>query len=497
MAAAAFLAAALVLRLCRAGAPVRRSPAPAPLAIPAPPPALPPLPVPEPRPRLNTPGPVSPERDLGSWIAGLGRARLLRDRRTLERLRNEVPALREADLSWLEDRLGADLFTAAGAAELLRWYRVSRAVAPLSKALGRDVHPFLKEVLIEALADIGGEAAAVGLSEALRLDPDSGVRSRCARALGGFESLEAYQALVAAVRDPAPSVRSAAADSLRGLKSPQAVEILLAALRIEREARVQADLAVSAYAAGGTRILPALRELLRDRLEASAVLELRWRLQGDARYARLYDSRFFEDGQPAIPWDPGAPRIGITVELGDGVSLADVAGAVFSAAPFDRYRAWFLLRRSDEFPRPAAYDSYGVPAGDVPYGDLDGTVYLHFRDAASFKPGVLGFAEGGRAYVQPVSLLHEMGHAFARLADEYPGGSTSETWNLTRREDVPWQRLVDTGILGPPAPRGDGFRVPSENCHMGNRPGATRYCPVCQLEIAARLSGLTGLPPPW
>lgn len=444
-----------------------------------------------------SPAPDPAPRDLGPWIARLGRARLLKDRKTLERLRAEVPPLNEGDVPGIVDRLRSDLFSAAGAAELLRWYRVSRAVAPLAESLSRDNHPFLKEVVIDALGGIGGEIAAAGLSSALRLDSDAGVRSRCAAALAGFESLEAYQALVAAIRDPAAAVRSAAADALRKMKSPQTVEILVAALRSEREARVQADLAVSAYAAGGEAILPALREILRDRGGAAALLGLRSRLQNDARYAMAYDPRFFEPGQPAFPWDPAAARIGITVELGEGANLNDVAAAIFAAAPFDRYRAWFQFRKADEFPQARAYDAYGVPMGEVPYGDLDGTVYLHFRDASSFKPGVLGFAEGSRAFVQPVSLLHELGHAFARLGDEYSGGSTAETWNLVRREDVPWQKLAEAGLLGPAARREDGFRIPSEDCHMGNRLSATRYCPVCQLEIVSRLSGLTGLPPPW
>lgn len=175
-----------------------------------------------------------------------------------------------------------------------------------------------------------------------------------------------------------------------------------------------------------------------------------------------------------------------------------MAAAIFSTLPLDRYRSAFRFRRAEEFPRPRAYDSYGNPLGEIPYDDLDGTVYLHFRDPESFKPGVLGFAEGNRAFVQPVSLLHELGHALARLGDEYPEGSRSEAPNLVPQgHRVPWQPLIEAGLLGTPVRRDEDFLIPSEDCHLSNRLSPRRYCPVCQLEIIARICELTGAPPPW
>ncbi len=62
---------------------------------------------------------------------------------------------------------------------------------------------------------------------------------------------------------------------------------------------------------------------------------------------------------------------------------------------------------------------------------------------------------------------------------------------------MPWRPLVESGILGPPVARDEGFLIPSENCHLGNRPSATRFCFVCQLEIIARICELAGAPLPW
>ncbi len=493
-AALGLLAAVLAMRHCRR-TPPHPEPLPARIAIPRPSPP-PPLPFPEPPPVVAS-APEPPRRDLVPWLERLGRARLLRDIRTLERLRTEVPSLHDGDVPGLIALLRSDLFAAAGAAELIRWYRISRAVPELSEALRRDSHPFLKGIVIDALASIGGDPAAAALVAGLGQDPDPGVRARCASALGSIETIEAYQALAAAVRDPIPAIRSAAADALRRMKSQQTVEILLSALQAENDPQVQADLAVGIYAAGGESVLAALRQILESRPDTASVLDHRSRLRDPARYSAPFARRFFEPGQPPVPWDPARRRIGITVGLGEGVTLQDAASGIFASSPFDRYRAWFHFRRAEEFPSARAYDSYGNPMGDVPYDGMDGTVYLYFRDPESFKPGVLGFAEGSKATVQPVSLLHEIGHAFARLGDEYAGGSKGEAANLVRPGAVPWKPLIDAGHLGPPARRDEAFLIPSEDCHLGNRLSASRFCPVCQIEIVARLCELTGAPLPW
>ena len=170
---------------------------------------------------------------------------------------------------------------------------------------------------------------------------------------------------------------------------------------------------------------------------------------------------------------------------------------LFGAAPLDRYRAWFYLRKADDFPSTAAYDVTGNPMEPVPYGELEGTVFLHFKDPASFAQGVLGYTTGCHAFVQGASLLHEFGHALARLGDEYEDGSKAAAANLSGLPAAPWMPLVSSGLLPAPPRRDSSFFIPSENCYLNNRPTQSRYCPVCQLEIHARMAELAGAPLPW
>jgi hypothetical protein len=494
--ALALLAGLALLRICRASRPQEpRAAAPPRVELPAP---LPPAPPPAPEARAVAEGgaELDPAR-LKPFLERLGRARLLRDRETLARLRAATPPVFESDVRWILAQLRADLFTSAGAAELIASFRLSQAVPDLSEVLTHPAHPFLKGVVIETLASLGGDGAAVVLLAVLRADPDAGVRARCAAAVGAFAGPEVYHALIAALKDPIVSVRSAASQALARLPSREAVEALLAAAASEADPVVQADLAAAAYAAGGEPWREAVVQTVLARPAAAEVLRERARARGDARYGRAYDPRFFEAGGPPVPFDPSRRKIGITVEPGPERGLRDVASALFEAAPLDRYRGWFRLRKADEFPTPRAYDAEGNPAGDVPYDELDGTVFLRFRDARTFEPGVLGYTRGCEAFVTGVSLLHEFGHAFARLGDEYADGSAEDAANLSRREPAPWTPLVASGHLPPPNRRDRAFFVPSDNCHLGNNPLQNRFCPVCQLEILARLSELTGAPLPW
>ncbi len=499
LAVLALLAALLALRRCRPPAPPRpalsrvEGPA-AEVRLPVPPPL---------RASAEPPRPVSagraaqgPER-LAPFLERLGRARLLRDRATLARLRAELPGLFESDVAWIGSRLGADLFAAAGAAELVRMFGLRQLLPELAETLGHPVHPFLKEVVIEALSSLGGDAAAVALLACLRSDRDGGVRARSAAALGGFRGPEAFHALLAALRDPDAAVRSAAGQAMAVARTGEASEALLRALEAERDPEVQADFIGGAWASGGEPWRETVVAAIRSRPGAAAALDRRAKAQGEARYRRPYDRAFFEPGGRTVPFDPGGRRIGITVETGPGIALAAVAGALFGAAPFDRYRGWFHLRRAEDFPAPRAYDSFGASLGEVTWGELDGTVFLRFRDPASFEKGVLGVTRGCEALVTGVSLLHEFGHAFARLADEYADGSRDDAANLSREAAVPWMALVASGLLEPPRRRDPAFFVPSDHCHMGNDPSQRRFCPVCQLELVARLSALSGAPLPW
>jgi hypothetical protein len=463
---------------------------------------IPPLPVPPPlppaalQPQPPRPEPLSPARLL-PYLEKLGRARLLRDRRTLEALRSQVPAVFQSDFEPLTSRIGGDLFISAGVAELAILFRWHDAVPALAAPLRRPGHELLKDVLVESLAAVGGDAAEVALLGALRDDGDDGIRLRCAAALSGFHGPEAYQGLILALRDPSPRVRSTAAAALSRLNVAGTVDALLRALGEERDPAAQADLVVSTFATGGEASRESLNRMLESRPGAAEILRARVRAHDESRYRRPYDRAFFEPGGTVIPMDAAKQKIGITLEPGAGVSPRELGMLLFGAAPLDRYRGWFFIRKADDFPSTLAYDSYGNPLESVPYGDLEGTVFLHFADPASFAKGVLGYTKGCHAFVQGVSLLHEFGHAFARLGDEYAEGSREAAANLFPQATAPWMPLVTGTLLPAPLRRDAGFFIPSDNCYLNNNPAQNRFCPVCQLEIHARMADLADAPLPW
>lgn len=488
--AAALFFAAIVVHSFRA------APAPAPRLD------LPPVadvrePVPE-SPHAPAPGrgAQGPERLL-PFLEALGRARLVKDRRTLADLRGRVPPVFEEDFEWIRARISGELFAAAGAAELAALFRRGDAVGDLAAALSGRASPLLKDIAIETLASLGGDGAAAALMGTARGDSDEGLRARAVSALGGFPGPEAYSTLAAALGDPSSVVRSAAAAALSRMPSRETVELLLGRLAGERDPSIQADLAVCAFACGGEPWRETVVRAILLRPEVLAEVQERRRVRDDSRYAVSYPKSFFEPGQPAVSRPPGRRRIGITVETGPGESLGGVAARLFAVAPLDRYREWFRLRRADEFPSLREYDSYGNESGESAYDELDGTVFLRFRDLKTFDPGVLGVTRGPEALVCDISLIHEFGHAFARLGDEYPDGSTADAANLAPPPSVPWEPLVRSGILPEAVRRDRAFLVPSADCHMANRPSPTRFCPVCQLEMHARMWDLARAPLPW
>lgn len=487
------LAGAISLRLCRQGP--EPDDRPAPLEIPSLP--LPPASRPVER-RAQTPPPEPPAADrLWPFLEKLGRACVLRDRRTLEALRGQLPPVYESDLPVLLARFGDDLFPSAGIAELARLLGWRDAVGPLAVALGKPGRPFLKDAVVSSLAALGGDAAEAALLGALQQDADDAIRIRCAVALSGFRGPDAYRGLILALRDPSPRVRSAAGTALARMNVAGTVDALLRSLGEEGDPAVQAELVVSAYAAGGEATRETLTRLLEVRSEAAGLLRSKVRVRDDARYRRPYDRGFFEPGAAAIPFDVRKQRIGITLEPGAEVPPREIALILFGASPLDRYRGWFYFRRADDFPATKAYDGFGNPMEAVPYGELEGTVFLHFKEPASFAKGILGYTAGCHAFVQGASLHHEFGHAFAGLGDEYAGGSRDAAANLFRQPAVPWMSLVASSVLPAPLRRDDEFYIPSDNCHLNNSGAQTRYCAVCQLEIHARIAELTGAPLPW
>lgn len=482
----------------RCSRPDDRSPAPAPPApertdlpavfVPSPPapptsPVLPPV----------------PDR-LRPYLEALGKAGVLRDLRRLAELRRSTPEVFESDFPWLVEQLRGELFAAAGAADLLVTLRPQAAVAAMAPRLAEPGRSFLKDALIDQLTRAGGDGAAVALIAALQADAEERIRARCARALEAFQGPEAYAALVLALTDVALDVRRAAATSLGAMRSPEIIKVLLAALLRESNYKVQADLFTSVHRILGAdgdllqgleraarQLSPAAREeLLRRRAsQLQALLERPWPLG------------FFTPGRDPVPFDPAGRRIGLTVELGPGIRMSEVAQAIFAEPPFDRYRDWFYLRNEAEFPSTMAYDYLGRPLEGVAHGELEGAVYLRFRDPAHFARGVLGYARGCEAFVQKISLLHEIGHALGGLGDEYKGGTPPPQANLSTSRAAPWDPLVRGGHLPQPFLRQDGVWVPSETCHMNNNAvGEVDYCPVCQLALIGRIAELTDAPLP-
>lgn len=113
---------------------------------------------------------------------------------------------------------------------------------------------------------------------------------------------------------------------------------------------------------------------------------------------------------------------------------------------------------------------------------------------AIVKAGSMGTGGGGIAAIggrADDTLVHEWGHAFASLSDEYSTftghrGSPRTTINVSATEDlkqVPWRHFVDAGVPGVGAYRGADGRIKgawkptSGGCTMEN---GVQFCPVCR-----------------
>ena len=101
--------------------------------------------------------------------------------------------------------------------------------------------------------------------------------------------------------------------------------------------------------------------------------------------------------------------------------------------------------------------------------------------------------------------VHEFGHAFAGLADEYfydddysdsyPDGVEPWEPNITTRTDFAskWEDLVNTGVAG--LYEGGGYRSkgiwrPAEDCRMRTNE-CESFCPVCTRAIIRMTNYLT------
>lgn len=448
---------------------------------------------------------------LRPFIVKLGRAALFNDSKTLAAAARSAPPVYENDAAFIIGLLRSeDVVLVAGAAWMGVLYEIPGAVAETAAALRRASSLALKRVLVLALAR---RRAKAELAAHLPNEPDPVIRALIVSLLRSFakDDPALYSTLLsAACSDADVRVRAAAAPALT-------LDDLLVVLRSEADPAVQLELVSAAYEAGGDAVLPPLQAVVLSNPGLSARLREIGKRVSDARYRKTYPSGFFADGGLPVPYQPGLHRrIGITVDTGD---VGGFARALFAHAPLDRYRGFFYLRRSDEFEAdvrqgetsPRAYDGHGQPIpGGVPQNELDSTVFVVYVEPASLPPGVTGYSEGTEAYVTAVSLHHEFGHAFAGLGDEYShiAASDDPAENLEPRSAQPrWHPLIEQGHL-PPGPflrverdaNGNDigrYQVPSDSCFLNNRPTDARYCPVCQLELIARICELSGAAVPW
>lgn len=250
--------------------------------------------------------------------------------------------------------------------------------------------------------------------------------------------------------------------------------------------------------------------------------------QYDGRYPSKYPEDFFGPGGAEVNFNPSIhKKIGILIQNRARLSLSEITHMIFKTAPFDRYKRFFYFRIEEEFREDIAnnnilstraydYSGRAIPGG-LPVSEGQGSfnlVFLRFglREVirCSCKGVTIQTNQGNFAYVGEDSILHEIGHAFAGLADEYSDSRASDftAVNLEDRHahKLKWSGLIEQGFL--PNRRierveiVDGidrgrFLIPSNNCYMNNHQNDDRYCPVCQLAIIGRISQLSGVIPPW
>jgi hypothetical protein len=268
----------------------------------------------------------------------------------------------------------------------------------------------------------------------------------------------------------------------------------------------------------------------------------------DPRYEYVYSKDFFRPGGERVRFNQNLHlKIGIVIKNRSPMSIPDIIAEIFSVAPFDRYRDFFVfvnqydvdrgIRNRDFFIR--AYNGYGreIPGGlDIGESSIRaGLIVLNVEHFEFAKTGTKGYSKNQTATAQKMTILHELGHAFANLGDEYSikenehdlerrealrsvGVSYDhmhyKVWNTEypnidyrSHEALKWQPLVEQGFISarryPRVQIKDGqdegrFLIPTDKCIM-NRilHDKMEFCPVCQLQIIDRICQLTGAIPPW
>jgi hypothetical protein len=277
--------------------------------------------------------------------------------------------------------------------------------------------------------------------------------------------------------------------------------------------------------------------------------DLAQKMYFDDRYTYTYAKDFFRTGGERVRFNQNLHlKIGILINNRSGMSMAEVIAEIFTVAPLDRYRDFFVFVNKDDVDRGRrnrsffirAYNGYGreIPGGfDIGESSIRaGLIVLNVENYEFTKTGTKGYAKNQTATAQKMTILHELGHAFAELGDEYSIKQNeydlekraayktvglsydylqSKVWNseypnldYRSRAILKWQPLIEQGFI----PQGrfpriqlhDGgidhgrFLTPTDTCLM-NRilHDKMEFCPVCQLQIIDRISELSGVTPPW
>ena len=266
------------------------------------------------------------------------------------------------------------------------------------------------------------------------------------------------------------------------------------------------------------------------------------------RYLYDYPKDFFLTGGEPVRFNSAVHlKIGVIVRNQSKLLINEIIAEIFSTAPFDRYRSFFVFLREDDIQRAKrnrsfyvpAYDSYGrsLPGGfNIAQSSVRaGLIVLDASNYEFKKTGTLGFSRNNTATAQKLTILHEFGHAIAGLGDEYSinrgvrdiekqkaysaiGVSyeylhskiwTKEYPNLDYRSHkiLKWRNLIKQGFIEDKRIKrielnngyDEGrFFIPCERCIMNRLVDSKiEFCPVCQLQIIESISYLTGAIPPW
>lgn len=221
---------------------------------------------------------------------------------------------------------------------------------------------------------------------------------------------------------------------------------------------------------------------------------------------------------------PSANRVDVVV-MGDGFTLPhldqfesiakSVPKTLARAAVFEEYEAYFNYLRAAVVSAEDGVDEYGrtydTALNGFRSGGIQGQVAVD-RNAvhgvlaqmpeqdglaiAIVKLGELGTGGGGVATVggrAPKTTVHEWGHAFANLMDEYSAntgerGQVSSGPNVAATDDpkrVPWrhwleERVSGIGVYQGADGRPKGAWKPTNNCIMDV---GVDFCPVCREAI--------------